>query len=328
MTALRRARLRQHAGTSATTRRPARPGRSTSAPGRTAVAITGGGRHTCAILDNGRVRCWGRGGSGQLGYGNTAEHRRQRDAGISRAGRPRRGTNGGGDRRRRIPHLRDPRQRQGALLGRGQAGPARLRKHEGHRRQRDARLGPAREARRGAKGRRDLRPATGTPARSSTTARCAAGASASSGQLGYGNTRTIGDNETPASVRPVKLGARRKAIAISASGQHSCAVLNNRKVRCWGTGQLRAAGLRQHAGHRRQRAPRLRGPGEARRGAKGRRDSGRRPSHLRPARQRPGALLGPRDRRPARLREHEEHRRQREAGSAGPVNLGGEVATR
>ncbi len=57
------------------------------------------------------------------------------------------------------------------------------------------------------------------------------------GQLGYGNTRKIGDNETPASVRPVKLGARRKAIAISASGAHSCAVLNNGKVRCWGSGR-------------------------------------------------------------------------------------------
>jgi alpha-tubulin suppressor-like RCC1 family protein len=61
---------------------------------------------------------------------------------------------------------------------------------------------------------------------------------ASNGQLGYGNTRRIGDNETPASVAPVKLGARRKAIAISASGSHSCAVLNNRRVRCWGGGRF------------------------------------------------------------------------------------------
>jgi alpha-tubulin suppressor-like RCC1 family protein len=60
---------------------------------------------------------------------------------------------------------------------------------------------------------------------------------ASSGQLGYGNTKKIGDDETPASVRPVKLGAQRKAIAISASGAHSCAVLDNGRVRCWGSGR-------------------------------------------------------------------------------------------
>ncbi len=45
------------------------------------------------------------------------------------------------------------------------------------------------------------RAAATTPARSSTTARCAAGVGGS-GQLGYGNRKDIGDNETPASVRP------------------------------------------------------------------------------------------------------------------------------
>ena len=35
----------------------------------TAVAV--GSYHTCAILDDGSVRCWGLGGNGRLGYGNT-----------------------------------------------------------------------------------------------------------------------------------------------------------------------------------------------------------------------------------------------------------------
>jgi alpha-tubulin suppressor-like RCC1 family protein len=33
-------------------------------------SISAGYSHFCAILETGRIRCWGRGGSGQLGYGN------------------------------------------------------------------------------------------------------------------------------------------------------------------------------------------------------------------------------------------------------------------
>ena len=40
--------------------------------GRTAIAIAASDVHTCVILDTGAVKCWGDGGSGKLGYGNTA----------------------------------------------------------------------------------------------------------------------------------------------------------------------------------------------------------------------------------------------------------------
>ncbi len=40
--------------------------------GRTAKAIATGGSHTCAILDNASVKCWGFNASGQLGLGNTS----------------------------------------------------------------------------------------------------------------------------------------------------------------------------------------------------------------------------------------------------------------
>jgi len=39
--------------------------------GRTAKAICGGWYHNCAILDDDTVKCWGHGGNGQLGYGDT-----------------------------------------------------------------------------------------------------------------------------------------------------------------------------------------------------------------------------------------------------------------
>ncbi len=39
--------------------------------GGTVTQIAAGGAHTCALLDTGAVRCWGLGGLGKLGYGNT-----------------------------------------------------------------------------------------------------------------------------------------------------------------------------------------------------------------------------------------------------------------
>jgi hypothetical protein len=40
--------------------------------GGTAVGVTTGDRHTCAQLTTGALRCWGNGGNGRLGYGDTA----------------------------------------------------------------------------------------------------------------------------------------------------------------------------------------------------------------------------------------------------------------
>ena len=58
------------------------------------------------------------------------------------------------------------------------------------------------------------------------------------GELGYGNTATIGDDETPGSVGPVNLGAGRTGAAISAGEAHTCATLDDGTVRCWGAGGL------------------------------------------------------------------------------------------
>ena len=41
--------------------------------GRTAVQISIGNNHACAVLDNGDIKCWGLGSTGQLGYGNTSD---------------------------------------------------------------------------------------------------------------------------------------------------------------------------------------------------------------------------------------------------------------
>ncbi len=63
------------------------------------------------------------------------------------------------------------------------------------------------------------------------------------GQLGYGDTDDRGDNagEMGDNLAPIDLGAGRTATAIAAGSSHSCAVLDNGAVKCWGdndVGQL------------------------------------------------------------------------------------------
>jgi alpha-tubulin suppressor-like RCC1 family protein len=54
------------------------------------------------------------------------------------------------------------------------------------------------------------------------------------GVLGYGNEQNVGDNETPASMGDVNVGG--KVIQIAAGANHTCAVLEGGRVRCWGWG--------------------------------------------------------------------------------------------
>ena len=156
---------------------PASGGPVDLGPGRTAKAISAGGGHTCAVLDDGSVRCWGFGDDGRLGYGNALS----------------------------IGDNETP----------GSVGPVDL--------------GPARTAKAISAG------ATDTCALLDNGAVRCWGLGAN-GQLGYGNTTTIGQATTPGAVGPVDLGAGRTATAISAGSGHTCAVLDNGAVRCWGFG--------------------------------------------------------------------------------------------
>jgi E3 ubiquitin-protein ligase HERC3 len=63
------------------------------------------------------------------------------------------------------------------------------------------------------------------------------------GQLGLGNTASRGDgpNEMGDALPAVNLGADRTAKAITARASHTCARLNDDRVKCWGSngfGQL------------------------------------------------------------------------------------------
>ncbi len=60
------------------------------------------------------------------------------------------------------------------------------------------------------------------------------------GQLGYGNTENIGDDETPASAGDVPIGGR--AVRIAAGANQTCALLDSGMLRCWGRNQYRQLG--------------------------------------------------------------------------------------
>lgn len=135
--------------------------------------VSAGGIHVCALLDAGTVRCWGENSAGQLGYlhaNNIGDNETPASAGDVNLG----GT---------ATQLSVGTYFTCALMSTGNV-------------------------------------------------RCwGIGAQ---GQLGYANTNTVGDNETPASVGDVNTGGLVQQVA--AGKTHTCALLTTGSVRCWGTG--------------------------------------------------------------------------------------------
>jgi alpha-tubulin suppressor-like RCC1 family protein len=62
----------------------------------------------------------------------------------------------------------------------------------------------------------------------------------SSGQLGYANTRNIGDNEPPDTAGFVNVGSDVKQLSLGDS--QSCALLDNNSIKCWGNGRKGSLG--------------------------------------------------------------------------------------
>src|SRR5690606_20566831 len=203
------------------------------------LEVVAGGSHTCARLDNGKVRCWGNGGVGQLGYGNTSnigDDEAPQSAGdvpvgaavtslaagyqhtcaITASGTARcwgRGTGG--------------RLGYGSFLGIGDDEPA-------------SAAGDVSAIPMG------LPPTTKVTAIAlSISTTCALYETGDvlcwgSGSLGQGmGDLTIGDDELPSTLPPISLPA--PAVAITAGDTHACALLDNAEAVCWGfngAGQL------------------------------------------------------------------------------------------
>ncbi len=142
------------------------------------VQLAAGSVHTCALVSDGSVRCWGRGERGQTGHGSTE------DVGDD---------------------LQDDMQRAVSLGGRATQISAGF-EH--------------------------------TCALMESGEVLCWGHNAF-GQLGYGHTETIGDDELPIAAGPVALGE--KAVFVAAGGLHTCVLVERGAIRCWGdntNGQL------------------------------------------------------------------------------------------
>ena len=214
--------------------------------GRRAVAVSAGGVHACAILDTGAVKCWGHGEDGQLGLGDTNDRDDANELGdalpavdLGKGSRAVAVSAGG--------------LHTCALLATGAV------KCWGENRQGQLGLGDGKNRGVGPNEMGDALPAvdlgTGGPAvavsagRGHTCALLDTGAVKCWGEgmfgrlgLGDGEKRGDGPNEMGDSLPAVDLGAGR-AVAVSAGGHHTCAVLDTGAVKCWGAGHSGELGL-------------------------------------------------------------------------------------
>jgi hypothetical protein len=190
-------------------------------------AIVTGGLHTCLLLESGAVRCWGHNQAGQLGYGHTqdiGDDERPDAAGYVDAG----GT---------VVQLTAGLQHTCALLRGGAVRCWGLNN-----------AGQLGYGHTDTIGDDELPSTVGTVQVGGTVVQLAAGLRHTCalldsgavrcwgrnnvGQLGYGHTDTIGDDELPSTAGDVDVGG--VAVQIAAGGHHTCALLDSGAIRCWG----------------------------------------------------------------------------------------------
>lgn len=199
-----------------------------------AFAMAAGDAHSCALLNNGAVRCWGYGGDGRLGNGDpmsigddeAATH--DVDLGVAAvqvvAGNAHTCARVVGGGVRCWGAGADGRLGYGNIDSIGDDEAPRLAG--------DVSLG---------------REAVGLAAGAAHTCALLADGAVrcwgknDRGQLGRGNTLSIGDDEPPSIGTPVALGGL--AVAIAAGGDHTCALMVDQTVRCWGANEAGQLGL-------------------------------------------------------------------------------------
>lgn len=190
-----------------------------------------GAWHVCAVLNTDDVRCWGRGDSGQLGYGNVNNIGDDEEPGMIGA------VDVGGA----VQQIAAGSGHTCALLGSGQVrcwgsgGGGQLGYGNMDNIGDDELPGSVGTVNVGGAVRQLAADGGHTCALlEAGTVRC--WGVNNFGQLGYGDTFNIGDDEEPGSLAAVEVGGVVQQI-VTGSG-HTCALLGTGAVRCWGDGQF------------------------------------------------------------------------------------------
>lgn len=232
-------------------------------PGRTAVAIAAGGDFTCALLDDGTVRCWGSDRDGQLGYGSPPNHIGDDETPDAAgpvplgSGRTAVAIAAGGSATCAVLDEGSVRCWGAGALGQlGYGNQNTIGDNETPDAAGPVSLGSGRSA---------VAIAAGNVHTCALldTGKVRCWGYGFLGRLGYGNQNNIGDNETPETAGPVALGSGRTALAIAAGGAHTCALLDNGRVHCWGSdgaGQLGYGSPQRDIGDGDEEAPGSFGP--------------------------------------------------------------------
>lgn len=184
--------------------------------------------HVCAVLDGGRLRCWGQNIQGQLGYGDTER------VGDNETPAAKGDVQVGGTVAQVATASASTCARldTGAVRCWGFAGDGRLGYGNSTNYGDDELPSVAGDVPLGGKATQIVGGSNHFCAiLEGGTLRC--WGNARSGQLGYGNTNSIGDDETPASAGDVPVGG--KVVQVTASGDRTCALLESGGVRCWGS---------------------------------------------------------------------------------------------
>ncbi len=207
--------------------------------GRTAIAVRAGGFHSCAILDNGQLKCWGKNTYGQLGIGSTAH--RGDGPGEMGDSLPAIDLGTGRTAREVVPGwghtcalLDDYSVKCWGGSGSGQLGLG----SQSHRGDAPGEMGDALPVVNLGSGRtaRGLTSGYGHTCAVLDTGFVKCWGANESGQLGLGDLNNRGDqaNEMGDLLPTVALGTSRKALSLSAWRTHTCALLDNGTVKCWG----------------------------------------------------------------------------------------------